>query len=52
MIRILIFLLFCAVALWFVDMRFYKGRYGNQIWLELNQQAQNANYEIRRWTRF
>jgi len=52
MMRILGFLLFCAVALWLVDMMFYNGRYGNQIWLELDQQARNANYEIRRWTRF
>ena len=51
MMRILSFLLLCAVALWLVDMMFYNSRYGNQIRLELNQQARNANYEIRRWTR-
>jgi len=50
--RILGFLLFCAVAIWLGDMMFYNGRYGNQVWLELNQQAQKANSEIRRWTRF
>ena len=52
MMRILGFLLLCAVAFWLVDMLFCNGRYGNQIWLELNQQARSANYEIRRWTSF
>jgi hypothetical protein len=50
--RILGFLVFCTVALWVADVMFYKGRYSNQVWLELNQQAQKANYEIRRWVRF
>jgi hypothetical protein len=50
--RILGFLLFCAVALWLADLMLYNGRYGNQIWQELNQQAQKANYEVRRWVRF
>jgi hypothetical protein len=52
MIRILSFLLFCAVVLWLADKLYNHGRYGNQIWLEANQQAQKANYEIRRWTKF
>ena len=52
MMRILGFLLFCAGALWLADMMFYHGRYGNLIWLELNQQVRNANYEIRRLIRF
>jgi hypothetical protein len=50
--RIIGFLLFCAAALWVADVMFYKGHYSNQVWLELNQQAQKANYEIRRWVRF
>jgi hypothetical protein len=49
--RILGFLLFCAIALWLADLMFNNGRDGNQIWLELNQQAQNADHEIRRWSR-
>ena len=35
--RILGFLVFCAAALWVADLMFYKGRYSNQVWLELNQ---------------
>jgi hypothetical protein len=50
--RILGFLVFCAAALWVAYLMFYKGRYSNQVWLELNQQAQKANYEVRRWVRF
>jgi hypothetical protein len=50
--RILGFLLFCSVALWVADVMFYEGRYSNQVWRELNQQAQKANYEVRRWVRF
>jgi lysylphosphatidylglycerol synthetase-like protein (DUF2156 family) len=50
--RILGFILFCAVALWLADVMFYDSRYSNQIWFELNQQAQKANYEVRRWVRF
>jgi len=50
--RILGFLLFCAIALWLADLMFYNGRYANRVWLELNQQAQNANHEIRKWVRF
>jgi lysylphosphatidylglycerol synthetase-like protein (DUF2156 family) len=50
--RILGFLAFCAAALWLADAMFYNGHYSNQIWLELNQQAQSANYEVRRWVRF
>lgn len=52
MMRILGFLLFSAIALWLVDITFYDGRYGKRIWRELNQQAQKANYEVRRWTSF
>ena len=50
--RILGFLAFCAAALWLADAMFYNGHYSNQIWLGLNQQAQSANYEVRRWVRF
>ena len=50
--RILGFLAFCAGALWLGDWMFYNGRYTNQVWQELNQQAQNANQEVRRWVRF
>jgi hypothetical protein len=50
--RILGFLAFCAAALCLGDWMFYNGRYSNQVWQELNQQAQNANQEVRRWVRF
>jgi hypothetical protein len=50
--RIIGFLVFCAAVLWLGDTMFNNSRYGNQIWQELNQQAQKANYEVRRWVRF
>ena len=50
--RILGFLAFCTAALWLGDSMFYNGRYSNQVWQELSQQAQSANYEVRRWVRF
>jgi hypothetical protein len=50
--RIFGFLAFCAAAVWLADTMFYNGRYSNQVWEELNQQAQNANYEVRRRVRF
>ena len=50
--RILGFLLFCAITLWLADIMIYKGRYGNQVWLELQQEVQNASHEMRRWIRF
>jgi lysylphosphatidylglycerol synthetase-like protein (DUF2156 family) len=50
--RILGLLVFCAAALWLGDVMYYNGRYSNQVWQELNQQAQKANSEVRRWVRF
>jgi lysylphosphatidylglycerol synthetase-like protein (DUF2156 family) len=50
--RILGFLVLIVAALWLADMMFNNSRYGNQVWHELNQQAQKANYEVRRWVRF
>jgi hypothetical protein len=50
--RILGLVLFCAIALWLADLAVYNGRYGNQVWLELKQEAQNASHEMRRWVRF
>jgi lysylphosphatidylglycerol synthetase-like protein (DUF2156 family) len=50
--RIISFLVLIVAALWLGDIMFNNSRYGNQVWQELNQQAQKANYEVRRWIRF
>jgi lysylphosphatidylglycerol synthetase-like protein (DUF2156 family) len=50
--RILLFIVFCAAALWIGDVLFFKSRYSNEVWYEIGQQAQKINYEIRRWIRF
>jgi hypothetical protein len=50
--RILLFIVFCAVALWLADVLFFKSRYSNEVWLEINQQTRKIEYEIRRWVKF
>jgi hypothetical protein len=50
--RTLLFIVFCAAALWTADVLFFKSRYSNEVWYEINQQAQKINYEVRRWIRF
>jgi hypothetical protein len=50
--RILLFIVFCAAALWLGDVLFFKGQYSNEVWLEINQQVHKIEYEIRRWTKF
>jgi hypothetical protein len=50
--RIIGFLALIVATLWLGDLMFNNGRYGNQVWQELNQQAQKAKYEVRRWIRF
>jgi len=50
--RILLFIVFCAAALWLGDVLFFKSRYSNEVWHELAQEAQKFDYEIRRWVRF
>jgi lysylphosphatidylglycerol synthetase-like protein (DUF2156 family) len=50
--RTLLFIVFCAAALWLVDMFFYKSRYSNQIWFETKYEAEKIGGQVRRWTRF
>jgi hypothetical protein len=39
-------------ALWLGDVLFFKSRYSNEVWFEINQEAQKISYDIRRWTSF
>jgi hypothetical protein len=50
--RFLLFIVFCAAALWLGDVLFFKGQYSNEVWRDLNQEAQKINYTIRRWVKF
>ena len=50
--RILLFIAFCVAALWLGDVLFLKSRYSNEVWFEMNQEAQKINYDIRRWIKF
>jgi hypothetical protein len=50
--RILLFLLVCAAALFLGDMFFYKSRYRNEIWRDMQYEGQKINYEIRRWIKY
>ena len=45
--RILLFIAFCVAALWLGDVLFF-----NEVWFEMNQEAQKINYDIRRWIKF
>jgi lysylphosphatidylglycerol synthetase-like protein (DUF2156 family) len=50
--RILLFMVFCVAALWLGHVLFFKSRYSNEVWFEMNQEAQKINYDIRRWIKF
>jgi hypothetical protein len=50
--RFLLFLIVCAAALWIGDVLFFKGRYRNEIWRDMEIEAQKMNYEVRRAVRF
>jgi hypothetical protein len=50
--RILGFVVICAVAFCLGDAIFNNSRYCNQLWQELARQVHNADYEVRRWIRF
>jgi hypothetical protein len=50
--RFLIFLIVCAAVLWIGDMFFFKSRYRNEIWRDMEIEAQKINYEVRRAVRF
>jgi len=50
--RILSFLFLCAVVLFLIDMFFYKGRYRNEMWRDMQYEGQKINYEMRRWIKY
>jgi hypothetical protein len=50
--RFLLFLFVCVVVLGIADMVFFKSRYRNEIWRDLEIEAQKINYEVRRTVRF
>jgi hypothetical protein len=50
--RFLLFLFVCATVLWMADMFFFKSRYRNEIWRDIEIEAQKLNYEVRRAVRF
>jgi hypothetical protein len=50
--RFLLFAIACVVALGIGDMLFFKGRYRNEIWRDVEIEAQKMNYEVRRAIRF
>ena len=49
--RYFLYLIAVLAVLWTGDQYFYKGRYFNELWFGLNQEALNIQFEIRRWTR-
>lgn len=49
--RYLLYLIVMLAVLWAGDRYFYKGRYFNDLWFGLNQEALNIQFEIRRLTR-
>jgi hypothetical protein len=46
--RFLLYLIVCAVALWLGDMYFYHGRYRNELWRDMQIEADKINYDVRR----
>jgi hypothetical protein len=50
--RILLFIVFCVAALWLSDVLFFKSKYSNEIWNEMNREARKINYEIQRWINY
>jgi lysylphosphatidylglycerol synthetase-like protein (DUF2156 family) len=46
--RFFLFLIICAAALWIGDMFLYHGRYRNELWRDVQIEAQKINYDVRR----
>jgi hypothetical protein len=46
--RFLLYLIVCVAVLWFGDMIFYHGRYRNELWRDVQIEAQKINYDVRR----
>ncbi len=50
--RILLYLIICVAVLLVGDMLFFKSRYGNQVWRDMQYEGRKFEYEIRRWIKF
>jgi hypothetical protein len=50
--RILLYLIICVAALLVGDMLFFKSRYSNQVWRDMQYEGRKFEYEIRRLIRF
>jgi hypothetical protein len=46
--RFLLFLIVCIAVLWIGDMFFFHSRYRNELWRDVQIQAQKINYDVRR----
>jgi hypothetical protein len=46
--RFLLFLIVCATVFWIGDMYFFHSRYRNELWRDVQIQAQKINYDVRR----
>jgi hypothetical protein len=49
--RFLLFIVFCDAALWLGDALFFKRRYSNEVWRDVNQEFRKLDYEIRKWVK-
>jgi hypothetical protein len=50
--RILLYLIICVIVLLVGDMLFFKSRYSNQVWRDMQYEGRKFEYEIRRWIKF
>ncbi len=50
--RILLYLIICVAVLLVGDMLFFKSRYSNQVWQDMQYEGRKFEYEIRRWIKF
>jgi len=46
--RFLLFLILCVAILWIGDIYCYHGRYRNELWRDIQIEAQKINYDVRR----
>jgi hypothetical protein len=46
--RFLLFLIFCVAVLWIGDIYFCHGRYRNEMWRDMQIEADKINYDVRR----
>jgi hypothetical protein len=50
--RILLCLIICVAVLLVGDMLFFKSRYSNQVWRDMQYEGRKFEYEIRRLIKF